>query len=45
MGLTKAKEIFYKGKQAGVDKDLPVAIISNASKENQKIITSTFEHF
>lgn len=44
MGLTKAEEIFKLGIESGVDKNLPAAVISNASKENQRVLTSTFEN-
>ncbi len=42
MGFTKAEEIVNNGIKKGIDINLPSAVISNASKENQKILTSTF---
>jgi uroporphyrin-III C-methyltransferase / precorrin-2 dehydrogenase / sirohydrochlorin ferrochelatase len=44
MGLTKIEEILINGIKNGVDNELPVAIISNISKENEKILTSKFEN-
>ena len=44
MGLTAIDQILYKGIEQGVRSDLPVAIVSNASSENQKVLTSTFEN-
>ena len=44
MGLTKINEIFQKGNQIGVYKNLPAAIISNASTKRQRVFTSTFEN-
>lgn len=44
MGLTMVDKIFRRGSQLGVDKNLPAAIISNASTKKQKVITSTFEN-
>jgi uroporphyrin-III C-methyltransferase len=44
MGLTKIDEIFHKGNQIKVDKNLPAAIVSNASTKRQKIAVSTFEN-
>jgi uroporphyrin-III C-methyltransferase/precorrin-2 dehydrogenase/sirohydrochlorin ferrochelatase len=44
MGLTKAEKIFNEGNRIGIDKDLPAAVISNASRKNQKVITSTFNN-
>ena len=43
MGLTKVKEIVNEGLNNGVDELLPVAIISNASRKNQKVITGYFK--
>ncbi|MHB1687402.1 MAG: uroporphyrinogen-III C-methyltransferase [Ignavibacteriaceae bacterium] len=42
MGLTKAEEILFNGIEKGISLDIPVAIISNASKPNQKVLTSIF---
>lgn len=44
MGLTRVEEILMKGIEAGVDDNLPIAIISNASKGNQKVLTSKFKN-
>ena len=44
MGLTAAEEILRKGLKCGVAKDLPAAVISNASRNNQKVLISTFEN-
>ena len=43
MGLTKVNEIVNEGLKNGVDELLPVAIISNASRENQKVIVTQFK--
>jgi len=42
MGLTSANEIVKEGLSRGISEDLPAAVISNASKANQKVLTSTF---
>jgi len=42
MGLKCAEEILQEGLSRGVRHDLPLAIISNASKYNQRVFTSTF---
>ena len=44
MGLTCAEEILDAGLKRGVNPGIPVAVISNASKENQKVLTSTFNN-
>ncbi len=44
MSITRADEILVNGIKKGIDLNLPVAIISNASRENQKVLTSTFEN-
>jgi len=45
MGVTAAREIQVRGIECGIRKELPVAIISNASKQNQNISISTFNNF
>ena len=42
MGLTCAQEIVEEGLRRGIREDLPSAVISNASKANQKVLTSAF---
>jgi len=41
MAVSRANEIVEKALEIGVKKDLPAAIISNASRENQKVFTTT----
>ncbi len=41
MGLSRAKEIVAAALQAGAKADMPVAIVSNASRPNQKRIITT----
>ncbi len=43
MGLSRAKEILEEAKKQKIDLDKPVAIISNATRENQKVITGKLE--
>ena len=43
MGIKRIKEIVEAAKAAGVKKDLPAAVISNATRENQKNIYTTLE--
>lgn len=45
MGITVAEEIQQKGIEIGVSRELPVAIISNASRKNQKVTITTFDNF
>ncbi|MHB8579534.1 MAG: uroporphyrinogen-III C-methyltransferase [Ignavibacteriaceae bacterium] len=42
MSITRAEEILAHGIGKSIDLNLPVAMISNASRENQKVLTSTF---
>ena len=42
MGVTQADKIFAQGIERGINLNTPMAIISNASNENQKIQISTF---
>ncbi len=44
MGLTRADEIIEEGFRRGIREDLPAAVVSNASKDNQKVLTSTFSN-
>ena len=39
MGLSRVKDILQEAKKQLIDLNIPVAIISNASRENQKVIT------
>ncbi len=41
MGLSRVKEIYNEARKQGIDQDLPVAIISRASRPDQKVITGT----
>ena len=43
MGLSQAGAIAEQASRKGVRKDLPAAIISNATRPNQKVIVSTVE--
>lgn len=43
MGLSRAKEIVEVAKEIGVDMNLPTAIISNASRENQTVTITTLK--
>ncbi len=43
MGLSRAKQIKEEALKIGVSEDLPVAIISNASRKNQKVITTNLK--
>jgi uroporphyrin-III C-methyltransferase/precorrin-2 dehydrogenase/sirohydrochlorin ferrochelatase len=40
MGLSRAKEIVDKAMRLGIDKNKPCAIVSNASRKNQTVITT-----
>jgi uroporphyrin-III C-methyltransferase len=44
MGLSRAKQIKEEALKIGVSKNLPVAIISNASRNNQKVIITSLEN-
>lgn len=44
MAVSRANEIVQKALEIGVDKNLPAAIISNASRANQSVITTTLEN-
>jgi len=43
MGLTRVEEIVKEALRLGVKKEMPVAIISNASRKNQKNIYTTLD--
>jgi uroporphyrin-III C-methyltransferase/precorrin-2 dehydrogenase/sirohydrochlorin ferrochelatase len=43
MGLSRVDEIVQQAQRLGISKELPCAIISNASRENQQSITTTLE--
>ena len=43
MGLSRAKQIVKASQKIGVRADKPCAIISNASRKNQKVITTTID--
>lgn len=43
MAVSKAEQIVEKALEVGVDKNLPTAIISNASRDNQEVIITTLE--
>jgi uroporphyrin-III C-methyltransferase len=44
MGLSRAKQIKEEALKFGISEDMPVAIISNASRKNQKVITTTLKN-
>jgi siroheme synthase len=44
MGLTQVENITSNAFSRNVRKDLPVIIISNATRKNQKVITTTIEN-
>jgi uroporphyrin-III C-methyltransferase/precorrin-2 dehydrogenase/sirohydrochlorin ferrochelatase len=44
MGLSKVRQILEEAKKQGVMLSKPCSIISNASRKNQKVITTTLEH-
>jgi uroporphyrin-III C-methyltransferase len=44
MGLSKVVQIVEEAKKIGVAYNKPCSIISNASRKNQKVITTTLEH-
>jgi uroporphyrin-III C-methyltransferase/precorrin-2 dehydrogenase/sirohydrochlorin ferrochelatase len=43
MGLSRIKEIVAEAKRLGVSEEKPCAVISNASRADQKIVTSTLQ--
>jgi len=44
MGLSRIKEIVDQAQKLGISSQKPCAIISNASRPDQKIVTTTLEH-
>jgi uroporphyrin-III C-methyltransferase/precorrin-2 dehydrogenase/sirohydrochlorin ferrochelatase len=44
MGLTRIKEIVQQAKTLDIDMDTPCAIVSNASRKNQTVLTTTLEN-
>jgi uroporphyrin-III C-methyltransferase/precorrin-2 dehydrogenase/sirohydrochlorin ferrochelatase len=44
MGLSRVREIAEEAKRLNVDKNLSCAIISNASRKNQSVITTSLEN-
>lgn len=44
MGLSRAEQIKEEALKIGVSEDFPVAIISNASRKNQKVITTNLKN-
>jgi uroporphyrin-III C-methyltransferase/precorrin-2 dehydrogenase/sirohydrochlorin ferrochelatase len=44
MGLSRVEQIVQEAKRLGVERSKPCSIISNASRKNQKVITTTMEH-
>jgi len=44
MGLSRIKEITDQAKKLGISLQKPCAVISNASRPDQKILTTTLEH-
>lgn len=44
MGLTRIKEIVQETKTLNIDMDTPCAIVSNASRKNQTVLTTTLEN-
>ena len=45
MAISKANEIKQEALKFGVDKNLPTAIVSNASRKNQKVFITTLDNF
>lgn len=43
MGLSRVADILKEAKKQNIDLNIPVAIISNVSRENQKVITGTLK--
>lgn len=44
MGLTQAENVVEYASRYGVDEDLPAAVISNAGRINQKVLTGTLKN-
>jgi len=44
MGLTRIKEIVQQAKTLDIEMDTPCAIVSNASRKNQSVLTATLEN-
>lgn len=44
MGLSRVDEIIEEAKRQGINTDLPCAVVSNASRKNQKVLTSTLKN-
>jgi uroporphyrin-III C-methyltransferase / precorrin-2 dehydrogenase / sirohydrochlorin ferrochelatase len=44
MGLSRAGKIAAQAIEMGVDKDMPTAIVSHATRPTQSVITTTIEH-
>ncbi len=44
MGLSRVSDILNEAKKQNIDLNIPVAIISNASRENQKVITGVLKN-
>ena len=44
MGLTRIKEIVQQAKTLNIAMDTPCAIVSNASRKNQNVLTTTLEN-
>ncbi|UPT76903.1 uroporphyrinogen-III C-methyltransferase [Sulfurovum sp. XGS-02] len=44
MGLTRIKEIVQQAKSLNIEIDTPCAIVSNASRKNQTVLTTTLEN-
>jgi siroheme synthase len=40
MGISRANEILEESKRVGIDQEKPCAIISNASRKNQKVLSA-----
>lgn len=44
MGLSRAKEIVKESKRLGIKQSTPCAIVSNASRKNQKVLTGKLKN-
>ena len=44
MGLTQVENIYHYAINSGIDKNLPVAIVSNAASSNHKVFTGNLEN-
>ena len=44
MGLTRIKEIVQQAKTQGIEMQTPCAIVSNASRKNQSVLTTTLQN-